>query len=100
MRDPREVVIEPILTEKALRIQEESNQYIFKVHKNANKIEVKYAIAKRFNVGVKSVRIVNVKGKPRQRFTKGGRVSGFTASYKKAFVTLDADSKLDFIETA
>ena len=98
MKDPRSIIVEPVLTEKALRLQEESNQYIFVVDKRANKIEISNAISKRFDVKVKSVRVTNVKGKPRQRFTRGGRVSGFTASYKKASVTLDADSKLDFLD--
>ncbi|MEL6823161.1 MAG: 50S ribosomal protein L23, partial [Calditrichota bacterium] len=90
--------LEPVLTEKALRIQEQDNQYVFKVAKSANKIQIKQAIASRFGVTVKSVRVANVKGKPRQRFTRAGRVSGFTASYKKAFVTLEEGNTLDFLE--
>lgn len=100
MKDAREVILEPILTEKALRLQETDNQYIFKVQKSANKIQIKQAIAERFSVAVKDVRIMNVKGKPRQRFTRTGRVSGFTSSYKKAVVTLAEESKLDFLENA
>ncbi len=98
MRDPRKVVIEPVLSEKALRVKDENNQYIFRVDKKANKIEIKYALEKRFAVKVDSVRIMNVKGKPRQRFTRGGRVSGFTASWKKAIVSLGEGEKLDFLE--
>lgn len=98
MRDPREIVIEPILTEKAQRIQDESNQYVFRVAPNANKIEIKKAVESRFSVKVKSLRVMNVKGKPRQRFTRGGKVSGFTAAYKKAVVTLDGDARLDFVD--
>jgi large subunit ribosomal protein L23 len=98
MKDPREIVLEPILTEKALRLQEEANKYVFKVNEKANKVEIKEAVAKRFFVKVKGVSIVNVKGKPRQRFTKRGRVSGFTSKYKKAIVTLEAGETLEFIE--
>lgn len=100
MKDPREVVLEPILTEKALRLQETDNQYIFRVHQTVNKIQIKEAIAKRFSVVVKDVRVINVKGKPRQRFTRTGRVSGFTSSYKKAIVTLAEGNKLDFLGNA
>ncbi len=98
MKDPRDVILEPVLTEKALRLREEANQYVFKVAKNANKIEIKYALEKRFNVKVKSVRVMNVKGKPRQRFTRAGLVVGKTASWKKAIVTLEEGSQFDFFE--
>lgn len=98
MKDPREIVLEPMLTEKALRLQEESNQYVFKVNGKANKIQIREAVAKRFGVTVKDVRIMNVKGKPRQRFTRRGRVTGFTSSFKKAVVSLGPGDKLDFLE--
>ncbi len=98
MKDARQIILEPILTEKALRLKDEANQYFFKVDKNANKIEVRTAITKRFSVRVKNVRIINVKGKPRQRFTSRGRVEGFTPAYKKAIVTLHKDDTLDFLE--
>lgn len=98
MKDPREIILEPILTEKALRLKDELNQYIFKVKNNTNKIEIKQALEKRFEVSVKDVRIMNVSGKIRQRFTKTGRVSGYTSGYKKAVITLAEGSKLDFLE--
>lgn len=98
MRDAREVIIQPILTEKALRLKDMQNQYIFKVIPDANKIEIKYAIEKRFSVKVQSIRTENVKPKPRQRFTRGGRVQGFTSRWKKAIVTLHEGDKLDFLE--
>ncbi|OPX35773.1 50S ribosomal protein L23 [candidate division KSB1 bacterium 4484_188] len=98
MKDPREVVIQPVLTEKALRLKESQNQYMFKVAPNANKIEIKRAVEKRFSVKVTDVRTLNVKPKPRQRFTRGGRVTGFTSRWKKAVVTLAEGEKLDFLE--
>lgn len=98
MKDAREIILEPILTEKALRLKDEANQYMFKVDQNANRIEVKKAIASRFSVRVKDVRIMNVKGKPRQRFTRRGRVEGYTAAYKKAIVSLHEGDTLDFLE--
>ncbi len=98
MKDSREIILEPMITEKALHLRDDFNQYVFKVARTANRIEIKNAIAKRFGVTVRSVRVVNVKGKPRQRFTRRGRVSGYTSSYKKAYVTLAEGEKLDFLE--
>ncbi len=98
MKDPREVIVEPVLTEKALRLKDVHNQVIFRVAGDANKIQIKQAIEKRFSVKIESVRTVNVKPKPRQRFTKGGRVTGFTTHWKKAIVTLHEGEKLDFME--
>lgn len=98
MKDPREVIVQPVLTEKALRVKDENNQYIFKVALNANKIEIKNAIEKRFSVTVKSLRTLIIKPKPRQRFTRAGRVSGFTARWKKAIVTLKEGDKMEYME--
>lgn len=98
MKDPRDIIIQPILTEKALRLKDLRNQYIFNVATDANKIEIRYAIEKRFSVKVQSIRTENVKPKPRQRFTQGGRVQGYTSRWKKAIVTLKEGDKLDFLE--
>lgn len=98
MRDPREIIIQPVLTEKALRLKDTRNQYVFNVATDANKIEIRYAIEKRFSVKVESIRTENVKPKPRQRFTRGGRVQGYTSHWKKATVTLKQGDKLDFLE--
>ncbi len=98
MKDPRKIIAQPVLTEKALRLKDTQNQYVFQVAAGANKIEIKQAIEKRFSVKVKSLRVLNVKPKPRQRFTRGGRVTGFTPHRKKAIVTLQEGDKLDFLE--
>ncbi|MEJ2633788.1 MAG: 50S ribosomal protein L23 [Calditrichia bacterium] len=98
MRDPRQILVQPVLTEKALRLKDTNNDYVFEADRNANKIEIKYAIEKRFSVKVKSIRTLNVKPKPRQRFTKGGTVTGFTPRWKKVIVTLGEGDKLDFLE--
>ena len=98
MRDPRDIIIQPVLTEKALRLKDLQNQYVFKVALDSNKIEIRSAIEKRFNVKVLSIRTENVRPKPRQRFTRAGRVQGFTSRWKKAIVTLKEGDKLDFLE--
>ena len=98
MKDARDIIIQPVLTEKALRLKDMENQYIFNVALDANKIEIKAAIEKRFSVKVKSIRTENVKPKPRQRFTRSGKVRGYTSRWKKAFITLQQGDKLDFLE--
>lgn len=98
MKDPRQVIVQPVMTEKALQLKDGLNQYIFRVEAQSNKIEIKEAIEKRFSVNVTSIRTMNIKPKPRQRFTRGGKVQGFTARWKKAVVTLKAGEKLDFLE--
>ena len=98
MKDPREIIVQPVLTEKALRLKDNRNQYIFKVAIHANKIEIKNAIEKRFSVTVESLRTAVVKPKPRQRFTRSGRVSGYTSQWKKAIVSLKEGDKMDFLD--
>ncbi len=92
--------LEPIYTEKIARLQDTLNEYAFKVDKSANKIEIKKAVEKKFEVKVKSVRTMNVKGKARQQFTRGGRTSGRTSSWKKAIVTLVEGDKLELFGNA
>ena len=100
-----QVLIRPIITEKMMHLKEKMkrngdplNQYAFQVDKRANKIDIKRAIQKKYEVNVTSVRTLNVKGKQRVRFTKSGRFTGQTSGWKKAIVTLAKDQTLDFIE--
>lgn len=86
------LLIAPLLTEKAYRFTGESQQVIFKVVKDANKIEIKQAVEFVFNVKVDSVSTLNMKGKKR-RF---GKIQGRTQDWKKAYVRLAKDSKIDF----
>ena len=72
------------ISEKANRIADESNQFVFKVSKTANKLEIRKAVENLFDVKVKSVQTSNVKGK-RKRF---GQTIGRRASWKKALVSL------------
>ncbi len=91
--EPREVIIRPVLTEKSYRALEES-KYTFEVHPKANKIEIAKAVEKVFNVRVKSVNTVKVKGKPRRLGWHQGR----TRVWKKAIVTLEPGQKIEFFE--
>lgn len=93
MRSPQDVLIRPVVTEKALRLMEE-NKYTFFVNTDANKIEIKNAVQKQFDVDVDKVTTVKVRGKQRRQ----GRFVGRTADRKKAIVKLKAGSKIELFE--
>jgi large subunit ribosomal protein L23 len=97
---PRSILIKPIITEKMTNLQEKMNQYAFEVDIDANKIDIINAIQKKFNVKVNSIRTITRKGKQKSQFTKRGKFTGFSAKRKRAIVTLDKESKLDFFESA
>ena len=78
-----EIIKAPVITEKSQNAQE-NGQYTFKVDPRANKIEIKEAIEKIFNVKVAAIRTINVKPKKK----RVGRYSGLTNRAKKAIVTL------------
>jgi large subunit ribosomal protein L23 len=88
----------PLITEKMTSDSEKNNRYGFVVSKSANKIQIRQAVEKQYNVKVTSVRTVNVDGKVRSRFTKTGMITGRTASYKKAIVQLADGNIIDFYE--
>lgn len=83
MKDPREVIIRPIITEHSYDMMDE-NVYTFEVAKDANKVEISQAIEEIFNVTVVKVNTLNVKPKPKRvRYPVGP-----TRTWKKAMVTL------------
>lgn len=83
MKDPREVIIRPIITEHSYDMMDE-NVYTFEVAKDANKVEISQAIEEIFNVTVVKVNTLNVKPKPKRvRYHAGP-----TRTWKKAMVTL------------
>lgn len=96
MRSPEEVIIAPIVTEKTYRLANEENKYTFRVHPEANKIEIKNAVEKLFNVKVEKVNTINVKPK-RKRL---GKFEGRTSRWKKAIVTLKEGNKIEFFTTS
>lgn len=93
MRSPQEVLIRPVISEKSMKLMEE-NKYTFYVDKNANKIEIKNAVEKMFNVTVLKVNTMNVKGKVKRM----GRFQGKTPTRKKAIVTLKPGDKIEIFE--
>ncbi|MEX0950906.1 MAG: 50S ribosomal protein L23 [Gammaproteobacteria bacterium] len=88
-----DVLQEPRVTEKATRIGEAHNQFIFKVARDASKPEIKAAVEKMFEVQVDSVQVSNVHGKTK-RF---GLSTGRRVNWKKAYVTLKAGFDIDFL---
>ncbi|WP_343642421.1 50S ribosomal protein L23 [Roseateles sp.] len=86
------VLLAPIVSEKATMAGEKYNQVLFKVLRDATKLEIKAAVEQMFKVEVEAVNVVNVKGKTK-RF--GGRV-GRRDHVKKAYVSLKAGQELNF----
>lgn len=89
-----DIIIRPIVTEKTM-MGMPNKKYTFKVAKNANKIEIAKAVEEIFGVKVDKVNTVQVRGRLRRQ----GRHQGYTAAWKKAYVTLNKDSKaIEFFE--
>lgn len=78
-----DVLTRPIVSEKAYALNP-LGQYVFRVDRDANKISVRKAVEKLFNVNVIRVNVLNVRGKARNF----GKTSGRTSAWKKAIVTL------------
>lgn len=90
-----EIIINPIITEKANAESEERNMYTFKVRKTANKIEIRNAVEKMYGVSVEKVRTCVRPGKSVARMTKGGFIQGNTGSWKKAVVEVASGQTID-----
>ena len=88
MKAAQDIVLAPVITEKSMSGIADK-KYTFKVAKDANKIEIAEAVEKLFKVSVAKVNTINVRGQERRM----GRYAGRTYSWKKAIVTLKADSK-------
>lgn len=94
-----EIIRRPVVTEKAMKLGD-LRQYVFEVDPKANKIQIKQAIEKMFEVNVISIRTVRVKGKVRSRFTKRGVMRGRTPLRKKAYVTLKEGQSIEIVSGA
>mgnify|MGYP006273560933 FL=1 len=93
-KEPRDILIKPVITENSMLKMEENNTYTFKVAKNANKVEIKTAIEEIFNVKVDNVNTMNMRGKKRRL----GRNEGKTSSWKKALVKLAEGDSIEIFE--
>ncbi len=92
--NPLAILVRPLITEKATRLGGD-NKYCFQVQKAANKIQIKEAVEKGFNVKVLNVHVMNMKGKPKR--VRGNRITR-SPTWKKAVVTLHPDDKLELFE--
>jgi large subunit ribosomal protein L23 len=90
-----EVLIRPILTEKANAQQEKLRRYAFKVNKKANKLEIKKAVEDFYGITVVDVNTVVVPSKARSRSTKAGLITGRKPGYKKALITVAVGESID-----
>ncbi|HAW60590.1 MAG TPA: 50S ribosomal protein L23 [Actinobacteria bacterium] len=94
MKDLRDVIIRPLISEKSYESIEQS-KYTFEVHPGAKKTEIRQAVEEIFNVAVTDVNTISVKGKPKKR----GYATGRTKNWKKAIVTLKEGQRIEFFET-
>ena len=89
------VLIKPLVTEKVSALNEKG-KYGFVVSRKANKVEIKKAVEKMYGVNVEGVNTMNYLGKSKYRYTKSRVISGRSASYKKAIVTVADGEVIDF----
>ena len=90
-----EVLIKPIITEKANTQAEKLRRYAFKVNRRANKLEIKKAVENFYGVAVLDVNTVVSPGKNKTRYTKAGFIKGVKPAYKKAYVTVAEGDTID-----
>lgn len=90
-----EILIKPILTEKANAQQEKLRRYAFKVNRKANKLEIKKAVEDFYGVSVVDVNTAVVPGKNKTRYTKAGFIKGQKPAFKKALVTVAEGETID-----
>ena len=99
--DYTKIIVRPLLSEKANKLSSLSRQYVFEVSSKSNKLQIKSAIEKKFEVKVDKVRTINYKGKMKNTSVRSNgkvlRTSGFRANWKKAIVTLIEGQQIDIV---
>ena len=99
--DYTKIIVRPLLSEKANKLSSMSRQYVFEVFSKSNKLQIKDAIEKKFEVKVEKVRTINYKGKMKNTSVRSNgkvlRTSGFRTNWKKAIVTLLEGQKRDIV---
>jgi large subunit ribosomal protein L23 len=94
MKEAHQIVQRPLLTEKGTRLKEHANQYLFRVARTANKVEIRQAVEQLFKVRVLDVRTLRVQGKVKRL----GRFQGRRPDWKKAVVTLQTGQSIELYE--
>jgi large subunit ribosomal protein L23 len=92
----RNIIRKPVITEKATRLKDQSNTYVFEVERACNKIEIKQAVQEMFKVTVEDVRTYVTHGKIKTR----GRFKGRRPDWKRAIVQLKKGDTIEFFEGA
>lgn len=92
-RNPRDIIIRPLITEKTIQMQDADNKVTFEVAKGSNKVEIRQAIEQIFDVKVEKVNVINVL--PRKK--RMGKHEGKTRSVRKAIVKLAEGSNIDVL---
>ncbi len=91
-----QIILNPVISEKSTMAADRDGQVVFKVRTDATKSEIRAAVEKLFEVKVKNVQVVNVRGKVK-RF---GRTPGMRSNWKKAYVCLEEGHDIDFLGLA
>ncbi|NVK05510.1 MAG: 50S ribosomal protein L23 [Flavobacteriia bacterium] len=89
------ILIRPIITEKASADAEGSNRYHFVVRRDANKVEIKKAVESFYGVSVEAVRTQVVAARRQSRYTRAGMIEGSKSAYKKAIVEVREGEMID-----
>lgn len=92
-----EIVVKPVVSEKSMD-ETQRGKYTFRVHPDANKLQVKQAIEELFKVDVVQVNVSTSKAKEKSRNRRRTRIKGWTSPWKKAVVTLAVGQKIEFFE--
>lgn len=94
MKDPREIVIMPLVSEKSTNLRADQNKYVFRVEKKANKLQIKKAVEGLFKVKVEEVTTMTMHGRPKRL----GRYEGRRPDWKKAVVKLKKGEAIELFE--
>lgn len=90
------ILIKPLITEKATKLSEKLGQYAFVVNRSSNKLQIKKAVEEMFGVNVMDVSTSVTPGKLKSKNTKKGVVVGMKSAAKKAYITLAKGETIDF----
>jgi large subunit ribosomal protein L23 len=92
----KDILVKPLISEKSENLSEGLNQVTFIVNRKANKIEIRKAVEKFYNVSVASVNTLTMPAKERVKYTKAGLQKGRVSAFKKAIVSLDEGDEINF----
>jgi large subunit ribosomal protein L23 len=92
-----QIIVRPVISEKSMD-ETQRGKYTFRVHSDANKLQVKQAIEELFKVNVETVNVSMTKAKEKSRNRRRGRQEGWTSPWKRAVVTLASGQKIEFFE--